>query len=173
MSERVTQAETISLIGMPGAGKSTVGRLLAQQLGLRFADTDRDIESRAGMTLQEIIDSSGHLALRAQEEAVLLSVDLSNAVVATGGSVIYSKAIMERLQQAGPVLYLRVELPTLEQRVAAEPPRGIASGADFSYADVYAERCPLYEHYADASFDGSAAVDKIVTAIRSYLVQHA
>jgi shikimate kinase len=145
---------TISLIGMPGAGKSTVGVLLAKLAGLAFNDTDLEIQIRAGATLQEIVDSRGPVALRALEEEILLAVPLQGSVIATGGSVVYSDRIMQRLQQAGPVVYLEVSLPTLEARVAAAPPRGIASDADHSYADIFEERTPLYRRYADLTVTG-------------------
>jgi shikimate kinase len=145
---------TISLIGMPGAGKSTVGVLLAKLTGLAFNDTDLEIQIRAGATLQEIVDSRGHVALRALEEEILLAVPLQGSVIATGGSVVYSDRIMQRLQQAGPVVYLEVSLPTLEARVAAAPPRGIASEPGHSYADIFAERTPLYRRYANLTVVG-------------------
>lgn len=145
------QVRTISLIGMPGAGKSTVGVLLAKLAGLAFNDTDLEIQLRAGATLQEIIDSRGHIALRGLEEEVLLSVPLENSIIATGGSVVYSDRIMQRLRQAGPVIYLDVPLAALEARVAAAPPRGIASDASHTFADIYRERTPLYERHADIS----------------------
>tara|TARA_R110000772_G_scaffold61283_1_gene138116 strand:+ start:107277 stop:107810 length:534 start_codon:yes stop_codon:yes gene_type:complete len=152
-----TTPRTISLIGMPGAGKSTVGVLLAKLAGLDFNDTDLGIQRRAGATLQDIVDTQGHLALRALEEAVLLSTPLENSVIATGGSVVYSPATMQRLRAAGPVVYLQVDLETLSRRVAAAPPRGIASDSAHSFADVFRERTPLYERYAThiiASGDG-------------------
>ncbi len=165
-----TTARTISLIGMPGAGKSTVGVLLAKLMGLAFNDTDLEIQIQAGATLQEIMDSSGHIALRALEEAILLAVPLENSVIATGGSVVYSERIMQRLQQAGPVVFLDVPLATLEARVAAAPPRGIASDPGCSYVDVFRERTPLYRRYADVIF----AVDdrnpqEVAVAIRNWL----
>jgi len=140
--------QTISLIGMPGAGKSTVGVLLAKLAGLDFNDTDLAIQRHANATLQEIVDAHGYLALRAMEEDVLLTVPLAHSVIATGGSVAYSPAIMQRLRAAGPVVYLQVELATLCQRIAAAPPRGIASDSAHSFADVFRERTPLYERYA-------------------------
>lgn len=149
MTNDPAQARTISLIGMPGAGKSTVGVLLAKLAGLAFNDTDLEIQLRAGATLQEIVDSRGHIALRGLEEEVLLSVPLENSIIATGGSVVYSDRIMQRLRQAGPVVYLDVPLAALEARVAAAPPRGIASDAGSSFGDVFRERTPLYERYAD------------------------
>ena len=111
---------------MPGAGKSTVGVVLAKLAGLRFVDTDLDIQVRAGASLQQILERDGYQRLRALEEDVLLALDLQGAVVATGGSAVYSEAAMGRLKQAGPVVYLEVDLATLQRRVAAAPLRGIA-----------------------------------------------
>jgi shikimate kinase len=149
----VSAHNTISLIGMPGAGKSSVGVLLAKLLGLRFVDTDLDIQVREEATLQEIVDSRGHHYLRQAEEEVLLDIPLDHALVSTGGSVVYSPAIMRRLKALGPLVYLEADLVTLEARVAAAPPRGIASAGNHSFADVYAERTPLYERYADYRVD--------------------
>jgi shikimate kinase len=140
---------TVSLIGMPGAGKSTVGVLLAKLMGLQFRDTDLDIQVTAGATLQEILDCDGHDKLRKIEQEVLMEIALEQAVISTGGSVVYSGPVMQRLREAGPVVYLEVDLHTLEQRVAAAPLRGIASGAGQSFSDVFNERTPLYQRYAD------------------------
>lgn len=153
---------TISLIGMPGAGKSSVGVLLAKLTGLRFIDTDLDIQVREEATLQEIVDHRGHQYLRHVEEEVLLDIALDHALVSTGGSVVYSPAIMRRLKALGPVVYLQADLATLQARVAAAPPRGIASAANHSFADVYAERTPLYENYADYTVDADAGTPEQV-----------
>ena len=145
--------ETISLIGMPGAGKSTVGVLLAKMAGLGFRDTDLDIQLHAKATLQEILEREGHLSLRAIEEEILLEIPLGNSVISTGGSVVYSEAAMTRLASAGPVIYLKSDFDTLEQRIASTPNRGIASGTEQSFAEVFAERIPLYQRYADITID--------------------
>ncbi len=159
-------AGSISLIGMPGAGKSTVGVVLAKLAGLRFVDTDLDIQVRAGATLQQILERDGYQQLRALEEDVLLSLDLQGAVVATGGSAVYSEAAMRRLKQAGPVVYLEVDLATLQRRVAAAPLRGIACDAGLGFADIHAERCPLYRRYADLTVDaGSGSADSVAASI--------
>ena len=158
--------QTISLIGMPGAGKSTVGVILAKRTGLAFTDTDLAIQVREGEILQDIVDRVGNPRFREIEEEVLLEVPLDDVVVSTGGSVIYSDAVMQRLRAAGPVVYLAADLATLEARVAANPLRGIARGAGQSYADVYAERCPLYERYADIVVDAAAGnADAVADAI--------
>ena len=163
----MTQAaahNTISLIGMPGVGKSTMGVVLAKLMGLDFLDTDLSIQSREGRTLQDILEEHGHLQLRQIEEEVLLEVPLDERVVATGGSVVYSETAMRRLLAAGPVVYLRADLGTLEQRVAANPLRGIASDADQTFADIFAERTPLYERYATLTVDAVAGSADAVAA---------
>jgi len=163
---------TISLIGMPGAGKSTVGVILAKLSGLRFVDTDLDIQVREQATLQEILESEGHLRLRAIEEEVLLSIPLDHAIISTGGSVVYSDRAVEILREAGPLIYLEVDLPTLQQRVAAAPLRGIASDANQSYAQVYAERTPLYQRHADITVSAvQSSPDEIAARILSELTQ--
>ena len=163
---------TVSLIGMPGAGKSTVGVLLAKMVGLAFRDTDLDIQLHAQATLQEILDREGHLSLRAIEEQILLEIPLTNSVVSTGGSVVYSEAAMARLSAAGPVVYLKSDFETLVKRVSATPDRGIASSAQHSFADVFAERIPLYEQYANITIDtaGSTA-EEVAMAVLENLQQ--
>ncbi len=162
----MTLPSTISLIGMPGAGKSTVGVILAKLTGLRFVDTDLDIQLRERATLQEIVEREGYLRLRAIEQEVLLAIPLERAVVSTGGSVVYSASVMARLRAAGPLVYLSVDLATLERRVAAAPLRGMASDPGQSYAEVYAERTPLYRRHADLTIDaGSGTADEVAAAI--------
>jgi shikimate kinase len=161
---------TISLIGMPGAGKSTVGVLLAKLTGLKFTDTDLDIQVRERATLEEILRREGHLRLRAVEEEVLLDIPLTNAVISTGGSVVYSEPVMTRLHHAGPVIYLQADLATLEQRIAAAPLRGIARADNQSFADVFAERTPLYRRHADIIIDAvTGTADRVAARILAEL----
>ena len=162
--------ETLNLIGMPGAGKSTVGVILAKRTGLRFCDTDLDIQVHEGSTLQDILEQHGYEYLRAVEQEVLLAIDLEHAIIATGGSVVYSQPAIARLGAAGPVVYLAVDLPVLEQRVNSAPLRGIASSNQQSFADVYAERAPLYQRYADITVDASnGTAEQIATQILQQL----
>ena len=163
---------TVNLIGMPGAGKSTVGVILAKQTGLRFVDTDLDIQVRENATLQEIVDSEGYLRLREIEHDVLMELDLDHALISTGGSVVYSEDAMARLAAAGPIVYLQADLATLEARVAAAPPRGIASDSDDGFAGVYAERTPLYERYSDITINATAGTaDQVAATILAQLEQ--
>jgi shikimate kinase len=139
----------IVLIGMPAAGKSTNGLLLAKALGKDFVDTDVLIQVREGKTLQQILDNNGYLQLRKIEEAVLTEINVSNTVIATGGSAVYSDAGMTALKKNGVVVYLETPLATLRQRINDHETRGIAKHPDQSFEDLFAERCKLYSQYAD------------------------
>lgn len=152
----MTEAQkSIVLIGMPGAGKSTIGILLAKELGLDFIDTDISIQVRWGKTLQQITDESGYMVLRDYEEQVLLSENIDHKVVATGGSAVYSDAGMARLKASATVIFLDVSLPALQQRVTNFDTRGIARRPEQSFEDLFAERSLLYQRYADIRIDCS------------------
>ena len=155
--------QTVSLIGMPGAGKSTIGVLLAKRLGLNFVDTDLLIQVGRGEPLQATVDALGFEAFCALEEAVLLDMELARYLVATGGSVVYSERGMSRLAAAGQVVFLDVPLPVLEQRIEAQPDRGIAFVPGQTLEDVYRERRPLYERHAGVRIDCDALSPEQVT----------
>lgn len=134
---------------MPGVGKSTLGVLLAKALAKDFVDTDLLIQQHAGKTLQAILDSQGYIALRKIEKQVILAADFNQQVIATGGSVVYSQAVMQKLKALSVVVYLENSLPDLQARVEAAPDRGIASPNGQSFAEIYTERTALYRQYAD------------------------
>ncbi len=138
----------ISLIGFPGSGKSTVGVLLAKRLGIEFVDTDLLIQAQENATLAEIIARSDHHYLRTLEEQVLTQMPIGKSVISTGGSVVYSDKIMARLAQETHVVYLQAHYDTVAYRISLAPDRGIASSKNQTLADIYAERIPLYEHWA-------------------------
>lgn len=146
-------AKNIILIGMPGAGKSTLGILLAKQLGMDFVDTDILIQVAYGKTLQQIINEFDYLRLREYEEQVLIDLDCSGSVIATGGSAVYSEPGMLQLKTNAQTVFLDLDLKQLTQRVDDFDHRGIARRNDQSFADLYAERRPLYQKYADISID--------------------
>lgn len=156
----------ISLIGMPGSGKSTIGAALAARLDLEVVDADGLIEAQEGLSLQQIMDSKGNAAFRAIEEQVLTSMPLFPSVISTGGSVIYSENIMARLGGASTVVYLRARLDTIEYRVSLAPQRGIAANGEQTLQDLYEERVPLYERYGEIVVDcDDAAPEEIVETI--------
>lgn len=167
------KTKNIVLIGMPGAGKSTVGVLLAKELGLSFIDTDVLIQVRQQQTLQELLDAQGYLALRAAEEKVLLclfdgSDEYDGVVVATGGSAVYSEKGMKHLGSSATIIYLDVPLNELRKRVINYDSRGIAARADQSFEDLFAERNALYQQYGEVmipAFDCRA--EDVVVAIKT------
>lgn len=143
----------IVLIGMPGVGKSTVGVLLAKALSRSFVDTDLVVQSAEGRRLQDIIDAEGLAVFLEAEERHVLALECRNAVISTGGSVPYSKRAMAKLRQNGTVVYLKLDLATLQRRITNMDSRGIAIGPEQTFDALYAERTPLYERYADVVID--------------------
>lgn len=141
--------QSLILIGMPGAGKSTLGLLLAKHLAKDFVDTDLLIQLEHRKTLQDILHEQGYLALRDAEERVLLNAHYPNHIIATGGSAVYSPAGMQHLKQFGQIIFLDADLDVLERRIHNMESRGIARPTSQSFADIYAERRPLYLQYAD------------------------
>jgi shikimate kinase len=153
----------ISLIGMPGSGKSTVGVLLAKRIGLAFVDTDILIQEQEQATLAEIIARSSPFVLREIEQQVLLDMPITDSVISTGGSVVYSPATMARLSAESTVVYLRAQLETVEYRISLAPDRGIASPGNHTLEDVYNERVPLYEQYSDLVVDVDQDTPEAIT----------
>ncbi len=140
---------SVILVGMPGAGKSTLGVMLAKALAKEFVDTDLLIQTRAGQCLQTLLDEEGYLALRQLEEEVLIDCDFSNHVVATGGSAVYSAAGMVSLRGYGRVVFLDVPLDELRSRIHDYDRRGIARRPGQSFESLFDERKSLYLHFSD------------------------
>jgi shikimate kinase len=138
---------------MPGAGKSTVGIILAKLTSRDFIDTDVLIQISQGRLLQDIVDTEGYMALRRIEEVILLGLHCYNHVIATGGSAVYSHAAMEHLKSNGIVVFLDVDLSTLESRVRDFDTRGLAKRPDQSLSELFEERIILYRKYADLAVD--------------------
>ena len=134
---------------MPGSGKSTLGLILAKALQKDLVDTDALILQKQNRTLQNILDEQGYLTLRAIEEEMLLNTRFPNHIVATGGSAVYSEKAMHHLKQFGPIIFLDVTLPELLNRIHDIDTRGIARHPSQSFAELFEERRPLYQKYAD------------------------
>ena len=139
----------VSLIGMAGAGKSTLGRLLAEKLGWAHLDTDRLIEAYYGLPLQDILDGLGLPPFLKVEETLVSTLGLRRAVISTGGSVVYGPAAMARLKLLGPVVFLEIDLPTFLRRVGAAESRGLAIAPGMTREGLFQERQPLYRASAD------------------------
>lgn len=147
--------ENIILIGMPGAGKSTVGVVLAKRLGSRFVDSDLVIQEQYGKLLHELIEEYGVEGFWRIENKVNASLELSGSVIATGGSVIYGREAMEHLREMGKVVYLKLSFEEVEERLGDLNARGVTLKPGQTLRDLYDERVPLYEKYAHASVDCS------------------
>lgn len=143
----------VTLIGMPGCGKSTIGVVLAKVLGYRFVDTDLLIQEQEGMLLHEIIREKGTEAFARIEEEVNAHVQGNKMVIATGGSVVYGQKAMEHLRSISTVVYIRLPLAELEHRLGNIRRRGVLLREGQTLADLYEERCPLYEKYAHIAVD--------------------
>lgn len=147
------EKRNVVLIGMPGAGKSTVGVVLAKRLGYRFLDSDLLIQEREGRLLCEIIEEEGLDGFLRIEEEVNASVQAERTVIATGGSAVYGPRAMEHLKEIGTVIYLRLPFAEIASRVGDTRQRGIAMREGQDLKGLYGERCPLYERYADIIVD--------------------
>lgn len=145
--------QNIVLIGMPGCGKSTVGVILAKTLGIGFVDTDLIIQQREQRLLQNIIDSDGINTFLDCEAEAVKSLECENCVIATGGSVIFREEAVNHLKKCGKIFYLNVPLDEIKKRLDNISTRGVAASKDQTIDDIFNERSPLYEKYADYILD--------------------
>ena len=158
--------QNIVLIGMPGAGKSTVGVVLAKALKRPFLDTDLVIQTREDRFLQEIIDTEGMEAFLDIEANAIRALRVDGHVIATGGSVVYRKEAMNHLQAHGTLVYLAVPDEDIAERLSNIATRGVAKRLDQSLQELFAERQPLYAQYADIMLDARGLTpEEIVTCL--------
>ena len=156
----------IVLVGMPAAGKSTMGVLLAKRLRYNFVDTDIAIQVAHDATLAELIAEHGNDALLKMEADVLMSIQPARTIIATGGSACYSAHAMEHLKSTGPVVYIYAAYEDVARRVGDVVARGVVMPAGYTFHDLFEERSALYEKYADVKVDTTrTSVDASVNAI--------
>jgi shikimate kinase len=166
----VKKKNNVVLIGMPGAGKSTLGVLLAKSLSLPFLDTDIHIQTQEGKPLKEIIRERGMDGFKKTEERHILALQCREHVIATGGSAVYSHRAMEHLRKQGTILFLDLSLEPLSRRIRNMDERGIVRGPDQGLDVLFRERKPLYQKYSDTRVccDGKGH-EQIVREIRTLL----
>lgn len=164
--------DNLVLIGMPGAGKSTIGVLLAKAMNYNFLDTDISIQKRENKKLYEIINEKGIDEFLKIENEVLAKLNVDGCVIATGGSAIFGAEAMANLSELGTIVYIKLSCEEIVRRVNNIKTRGIAMSKGKTMEDVYNERVPLYEKYAEIIVDGEnttieECVEKIVNVIEA------
>ncbi len=162
--------KNIVLIGMPGAGKSTIGVLLAKTLLSDFVDTDLIIQKKYSCSLCDIIEKEGRHAFIEIENSTIAECDFHSSVIATGGSAVYGEKAMNRLRENSVIVYLDLPLNELKKRLSNIRTRGVAMKKGTTLEELYSERCPLYEKYADITvkcenMTAEECVDKIVESL--------
>lgn len=145
--------DNVVLIGMPGAGKSTVGVVLAKKLGYRFIDSDLVIQEQYGKLLHELIEEKGVEGFWKIENDVNVAIAAHKSVIATGGSAVYGAEAMKHLREISTVVYLKLPFEEVEERLGDLNARGVTLQPGQTLRDLYAERTPLYEQYAHIVVD--------------------
>lgn len=167
------EKSNVVLIGMPGAGKSTLGIVLAKIMALKFVDADLVIQEQMDKTLQTIIDAMGPDGFIQIENEILSDLEAEETVIATGGSAIYSDEAMKHLSDIGVIVYLEISYDSLKGRLGDLQERGVVlkGGMGMSLRELYDERLPLYEQYAEVTVDVNdlsitAAARKVADALK-------
>lgn len=158
--------DNIILVGMPGAGKSTIGVVLAKRLGYRFLDSDLLIQETYNKLLHQMIEQDGIDAFLEKEGEVNAGITGHKQVIATGGSAIYSNKAMTHLKEIGTVIYLRLSYESIKQRLGDLNQRGVTIKEGQTLKGLYEERIPYYEQFADRCIDcENKSIREIVTEI--------
>ena len=163
-----------TLIGMPGCGKSCMGRAISRKLGMKNIDADRVIEQRKGKKLHELIEEYGIDGFKEIEKEVLLTIDMDNIILSTGGSAVYYPEVMEHYRRIGKVIYLYCSYEVIEERLGDFSKRGVVLNPGQTLRDLYEERTVLYKKYADIIVDCSGDAypkyqARVVDAIRGMI----
>ena len=160
---------SVILIGMPSCGKSTLGVLLAKKLGMEFIDSDLLIQKEHQKLLHELIAQHGNDGFLTIESEVNCSIAEQNAVIATGGSAVYSEAAMQHFATLGKIVYIHISYEEMAARLGDYTHRGVVMPAGYTLRDLYNERAALYEKYAHVMVSGEggmrAAIEQIAAQI--------
>ena len=162
---------SIILIGMPSCGKSTPGVLLAKKLGMEFIDSDLLIQKKHGKLLHELIAAHGNDGFLTLESEVNCSISEQNAVIATGGSAVYSESAMRHLASIGKIVYIHIFYEEMETRLGDYAHRGVVMPAGYTLRDLYNERAALYEKYAHVTVSGEGGMTRAIERIASEISQ--
>ena len=164
----------VTLIGMPGCGKSCMGRAISKALGMRNIDSDKIIERRMGKKLYQIIEEIGTEGFKKIEEETLVGYDIDNTILSTGGSAVYYPSAMQALKSRGKIVYLYCSYEVIEERLGDFSRRGVVLKEGQTLRDLYDERCELYKKYADIIVDCSGTYFRkyqfrVINAVKSVM----
>ena len=159
----------ISFIGMAGCGKSTIGGILSSQLDISFVDTDLLIEEKFKLSLEQLKKEKGYEFVRQAEEEVILRLDENIKVISTGGSAVYSEKSMLHLSSFSKIMYINTPLDEIKQRIGHGQERGLAAPDGLSIDDIYKERAPLYNKWADITLNGNKSIEDLISKIISLI----
>ena len=158
----------ISFIGMAGCGKTTIGKALSIELSLSYVDTDKLIENQFKQSLEDIKQSNGYKFVRKAEEEIILGLKNNIEIISTGGSAVYSESAMSHLQSFSKIIYISTPLSIIKERIGDGQGRGFAAPNEMSIEDVFYEREPLYNKWADKTVDGSLSKDQLIQIISKF-----
>jgi len=158
---------SISLIGMAGAGKSSIGKKLAKRLNFYFVDSDSIIEKKYGKSLQSILNENGNKKFKEIEEGALLSVQFNQIVLATGGSAVFCDAAMKHIKKNSMVIYLEVPYEDILVRISKFSERGLLKRSDQNIKEAYKEREGLYQQYADQTVKNNGTIVSCLNKVLS------
>jgi len=153
----------ISLIGMAGCGKSTIGAAISKKFDLSFIDTDHLIENKFKMSLENMKKKFGYEHVRLAEEEVILALNSSTQIISTGGSAVYSCLSMKHLKSFSKIIYINTPLDEIKQRIGDGQERGLAAPEGLSIDDIYKERVPLYNKWADIKLNGDKSIEDLIS----------
>ena len=159
----------ISFIGMAGCGKSTIGGILSSQLDISFVDTDLLIEEKFKLSLEQLKKKKGYEFVRQAEEEVILRLDENIKVISTGGSAVYSEKSMLHLSSFSKIMYINTPLDEIKQRIGDGQERGLAAPDGLSIDEIYKERVPLYNKWADITLNGNKSIEDLISKIISLI----
>lgn len=159
----------ISFIGMAGCGKSTIGGILSSQLDISFVDTDLLIEEKFKLSLEQLKKKKGYEFVRQAEEEVILRLDENIKVISTGGSAVYSEKSMLHLSSFSKIMYINTPLDEIKERIGDGQERGLAAPDGLSIDEIYKERVPLYNKWADITLNGDKSIEDLISKIISLI----
>ena len=156
---------------MAGCGKSTIGNAVASRFNLSFIDTDLFIEKKFDMSLENIKKEFGYKFIREAEEQIILNLDQSSKIISTGGSAVYSINAMNYLKSFSKIIYINTPLEIIMKRINTGQGRGLAVPDGMSVSEVYSERKPLYEKFADYTLDGSESIEGLIKLTKNIIYE--